>query len=95
MATQKKSTSPDYYWVDFISELQNLVSVTDPLWQQYQDLLLGNIDYQLLYLVDWCTVALPDYTQPTAADFLSGAWITNFSLAALVAVFYNNCEDAP
>lgn len=93
MATQKKSTSPDYYWVDFVRELQALVDPSDPRYTQYDDFLRMTVDYQCLYLVDWCTVELPPYFQPDENTFTSGGWVDNLSLAALTSVFYNNCEE--
>ena len=93
MPTRKKSDSPDYYWVDYVRELQALTDPSLPQYQQYDDLMRLTVDYSCLYLVDWCTVALPDYTALTAADFTSGSWVANLQLAALVSVFYNNCEE--
>jgi hypothetical protein len=93
MATQKKATSPDYYWIDYVRELQALVDPSDPLFQQYDDLMRMTVDYSCLYLVDWCQVALPAQEQPTTADFVDGTWVDKFVSAAQTSVFYNNCEE--
>ena len=95
MATQAKTTSPEWYWVDVVAELQKLVSITSEEYTAYFDLLTADTDMQLLRVGSWCKATLPPFEDLTVDDFVNQTYKAKMVNAALISVFYNLCEEVP
>lgn len=93
MATEPKPSSPDYYWVDVVAELQGLVHPDDDRYTAYKRLLLGQVNNQLLDVGSFCALPQPTFTDPVLEDFLHPAWADPFIQCALKSVYYNLCQE--
>lgn len=93
MPTRKKAASPDFYWVDYWKELSILVPSTEADHDGFRRLFLGREDLELLDLNEFCEGTQPVYIQPSAGDFLSGAWRQKYKDAVLKKIYYDHAEE--
>lgn len=92
MPTEPKPTSPAYYWLNYVAELQALLDSSD---RRYSDVLglLYAEDDEFLVVSNFCTVEPGNPGDITSADLSSGAWKDKYRQAARQAAFYKLCRD--
>lgn len=93
MATGPKSDSPEYYWLELVSELQAVLDPDDPRQAEVMNLCCEE-DMELLTVADFCLVE-PGNPQ-SALDFANledGTYLDIYRQSARQAAFYRLCQD--
>ena len=90
---QPKPDSPPYCWVDHVEELQALVPETDARFSQYEAMLRGNVDPEVLDVAAFCALPQPAFTGVTIPKLLDGTWKQELKNCALASVYYRLCEE--
>lgn len=93
MVTQPKPDAPDFYWVEFVAEMDELVAPDADLQERFRRLLSFSLDLELLELVVFCAGSQPIYVEPTQAEFQAGTWHERYRDAVLQALYYRFCEE--
>lgn len=93
MATQPKADAPDHYWVEFVAEIEALVTGDAALQERFRRLLSFNLDMELLNMASFCAASQPIYSEPTEAEFQAGTWRDRYRDAVLQGLYYRFCEE--
>lgn len=93
MATRKKATSPDFYWVFWANELTELADNSPEHQSWYQALLQQWTPPRALDLNSFCADVQPAAYQLDTASFLDGSWISKAKSTALAFVYYKHAEE--
>lgn len=94
MSTFAKPSSPRWYWLDVVAELQAILDPTDPRWDQVLNLCYFQ-DQILLDTREFCTLEPGNPGDLTLEDLADGAYSAKYLQAAKQAAFYNLCQDIP
>jgi len=92
MATRKRTGVADFIWVNYVDSLQTLAA-NDFASQFFYNGLVMTTEIKLFDVNAFCTAAQPTFTEPVAADFLSGAWKAMYLAAVDKANYYYWCEE--
>lgn len=87
-----KASSPDYDWLEPVSELRALLQSSDPRYDVVFSALF-NEDMELLVVDTFCQSQPGNPSAITVADLLTDEWINKFRQSARQAAFYRLCEE--
>ena len=93
MPTEPKPGSPEFFWLSPVQELQNILGVLDPKYDQvYNFLWQENITLKVV--ADFCVTEPGNPSDLTQTDCESGVHVDKYLQSARQAAFYRLCQDA-
>ena len=88
MAYEKNESAPDWYWIDFVSEIASLVdgSYSDVLW--FQNFMRSNSpNFELVNVETFISYGPYDYTEPDLGSFIGGTAVFAYRQAVYMKLF--------